>query len=296
MDLRTLFHTATPVIGVVHLLPLPTSARWGGSLKAVIDRAEQEATALASGGANAIIVENFFDAPFTKDRVDAAVVSAMTLVVQRLKNLVSLPIGLNVLRNDAFSGLAIAACTGAQFIRVNVLTGVMATDQGIIEGQAHQLLRYRRELGQDIKIFADVMVKHAQPLHSPNLATAVRDTFERGLADGVILSGWATGHPPSEEDLSVAASAAKGQPLLIGSGASWDNVEQLVPYVNGVIVASSLKRNGQIEQPIDPIRVSRFVEAWQRAHQKIQELNRANGNCRGSVSEPLPAMFVHGQK
>ncbi|WP_298612952.1 photosystem I biogenesis protein BtpA [uncultured Thermosynechococcus sp.] len=296
MDLRTLFHTATPVIGVVHLLPLPTSARWGGSLKAVIDRAEQEATALASGGANAIIVENFFDAPFTKDRVDAAVVSAMTLVVQRLKNLVALPIGLNVLRNDAFSGLAIAACTGAQFIRVNVLTGVMATDQGIIEGQAHQLLRYRRELGQDIKIFADVMVKHAQPLHSPNLAAAVRDTFERGLADGVILSGWATGHPPAEEDLSVAASAAKGQPLFIGSGASWDNVEQLVPYVNGVIVASSLKRNGQIEQPIDPIRVSRFVEAWQRAHQKVQELNRANSNCRGSVSEPLPAMFVHGQK
>ncbi|MFN3680041.1 MAG: phosphorybosylanthranilate isomerase, partial [Thermosynechococcus sp.] len=73
-------------------------------------------------------------------------------------------------------------------------------------------------------------------------------------------------------------------------------VEQFAPYVNGVIVASSLKRNGQIEQPIDPVRVSRFVEAWQRAHHKIQELNRANGNCRGSVSEPLPTMVVHGQK
>lgn len=84
----------------------------------------------------------------------------------------------------------------------------------------------------------------------------------------------------------MAASAAKGQPLFIGSGASWDNVEQLVPYVNGVIVASSLKRNGQIEQPIDPIRVSRFVEAWQRAHHKIQELNRANGNCRGRSMNP----------
>ncbi|WP_448526525.1 photosystem I biogenesis protein BtpA [Parathermosynechococcus lividus] len=285
MDLRTLFNTATPVIGVVHLLPLPTSPRWGGSLKAVIDRAEQEATALASGGANAIIVENFFDAPFTKDRVDAAVVSAMTLVVQRLKNLVALPIGLNVLRNDAYSGLAIATCTGAQFIRVNVLTGVMATDQGIIEGQAHHLLRYRRELGQDIKILADVMVKHAQPLNTPNLSTAVRDTFERGLADGVILSGWATGHPPSEEDLSIACSAAKGQPLFIGSGASWDNVEQLVPYVDGVIVASSLKRNGQITQPIDPIRVSRFVEAWQRAQHNFQELGDRNGNPSGNLAQ-----------
>ncbi|XFA73934.1 BtpA/SgcQ family protein [Thermosynechococcaceae cyanobacterium Okahandja] len=289
MDLRTLFDTATPVIGVVHLLPLPTSPRWGGSLKAVIDRAEQEATALASGGVDAIIVENFFDAPFTKDRVDAAVVSAMTLVVQRLKNLVALPIGLNVLRNDAYSGLAIAACTGAQFIRVNVLTGVMATDQGLIEGQAHHLLRYRRELGQDIKILADVMVKHAQPLNTPNLSTAVRDTFERGLADGVILSGWATGHPPSEEDLSLACSAAKGQPLFVGSGASWDNAAQLVPYVNGVIVASSLKRNGQISQPIDPIRVSRFVEAWQRAQQNFQELRDRNGSPRSNLEPAAEA-------
>jgi membrane complex biogenesis BtpA family protein len=124
---------------VVHLLPLPTSPRWGGSLKAVIDRAEQEATALSAGGVNGIIVENFFDAPFTKNQVDPAVVSAMTLIVQRLMNLVTLPVGINVLRNDAHSAIAIASCVQAHFIRVNVLTGVMATDQGLIEGEAHQL-------------------------------------------------------------------------------------------------------------------------------------------------------------
>jgi hypothetical protein len=250
---------------VVHLLPLPTSPRWEGSLKAVIDRAEQEVTALASGGVDGIIVENFFDAPFTKGQVDPAVVSAMTLIVQRLMNLVTLPVGINVLRNDAQSALAIATCVRAQFIRVNVLTGVMATDQGLIEGQAHQLLRYRRELGSDVKILADVLVKHARPLGSPNLTTAVQETIERGLADGVILSGWATGSPPSLEDLELASAAANGTPVFMGSGANWENISTLMPAVDGVIVSRSLKRRGRIEQPIDPIRVSQFVDAARRS-------------------------------
>ncbi|MBD2208876.1 BtpA/SgcQ family protein [Calothrix sp. FACHB-156] len=265
MDLDQLFKTRTPIIGVVHLLPLPTSPRWGGNLKTVIDRAEQEATALASGGVDGIIVENFFDAPFTKSQVDPAVVSAMTVVVQQIQNLVTLPIGLNVLRNDAKSAMAIASCVRAQFIRVNVLTGVMATDQGLIEGEAHQLLRYRRELGSDVKILADVLVKHARPLSSPNLTVAVKDTIERGLADAVILSGWATGSPPNIEDLELACGAANGTPVFIGSGANWENIATLMQAADGVIVSSSLKRHGRIEQPIDPIRVSQFVEAAHRS-------------------------------
>lgn len=245
-------------------MPLPTSPRWGGSLRAVLDRAQQEATALASGGVNGIIIENFFDAPFTKGLVDPAVVSAMTLIVGELMNLLTVPVGINVLRNDAKSALAIASCVGAKFIRVNVLTGIMATDQGLIEGQAHELMRYRRELGSDVKVLADVLVKHARPLGSPNLTTAVQETIERGLADGVILSGWATGSPPSLEDLELATAAADGVPVFIGSGASWENISTLMQAADGVIVSSSLKRHGKIDQPIDPIRVSQFVEATRR--------------------------------
>ncbi|ARV61714.1 phosphorybosylanthranilate isomerase [Nostocales cyanobacterium HT-58-2] len=281
MDLYQLFKTRTPIIGVVHLLPLPTSPRWGGSLKAIIDRAEQEATALASGGVNGIMVENFFDAPFTKNQVDPAVVSAMTVVVQRIQNLVTLPVGINVLRNDARSAMAIASCIRAQFIRVNVLTGVMATDQGIIEGEAHQLLRYRRELGSDVKIFADVLVKHARPLSAVNLTTAVQDTIERGLADAVIMSGWATGDPPNLEDLELATAAANGTPVFIGSGASWENVATLLQAANGVIVSSALKRHGRREQTIDPNRVSQFVEA---AHK--------SWNSRGEI-KPIPSVKLH---
>jgi membrane complex biogenesis BtpA family protein len=228
-----------------------------------MERAEQEATALAAGGVDGIIIENFFDAPFTKDNVDPATISAMTLIVDRIMNLVMLPIGLNVLRNDAKAGLAIASCVGASFIRVNVYTGVMATDQGLIEGKAHEIQKYRRELGEDIAIFADVLVKHASPLGKIDLTTAVKDTIERGLADAVILSGWATGLPPYREDLELAQTVSNGTPVLIGSGATPENIADLMTFADGVIVSSSLKRHGKIDETIDPTRVSQFIEAMQ---------------------------------
>ena len=284
MDLYQLLKTKTPVIGVVHLLPLPTSPRWGGSLKAVIDRAEQEATALASGGIDGIIVENFFDAPFTKNQVDPAVVSAMTIVVQKIQNLVTIPIGINVLRNDAQSALAIASCVKAQFIRVNIFNSVMVTDQGLIEGEANQLLRYRRELGSDVKIMADVLVKHALPLGTMNITNAVKDTIERGLADAVIISGWATGSPPTQEDLELASSAAKETPGLIGSGASWENIAELMQMADGVIVSSSLKRHGCRELPIDPNRVHQFTEV---AHQSWNSSENINSNSSFKLHSSL---------
>ncbi|MFK8182272.1 MAG: photosystem I biogenesis protein BtpA [Phormidesmis sp.] len=264
MDLTEIFNTANPAIGVVHLLPLPTSPRWQGDLQTVIARAEQEATALASGGAHGLVIENFFDAPFPKSRVDPAVVSAMTLVVQRLKQLVTLPMGINVLRNDARSALAIATCTNVDFIRVNVLTGVMATDQGLIEGEAYDILRYRRELGSEVKILADVLVKHASPVGEIDIATAVEDTIHRGLADGIILSGLATGKCPKAEALEIAREAAGATPVLIGSGANAQNIGELIRFADGAIISSSLKRRGQIDQPIDPIRVREFVTALEQ--------------------------------
>jgi uncharacterized protein len=274
VDLAQIFKTSCPVIGVVHLLPLPSSPRWGGDLRAVTQRAEQEATALAAGGVDGIIVENFFDAPFAKGEVDPIVISAMTLIIDRIQNLVVLPIGINLLRNDALGAMAIASTVNAHFIRVNVLSGVMATDQGIIEGKAYELLRYRKELNSKVAIFADVLVKHANPLGNIDLASSVKDTLERELADAVILSGISTGVPPSLEELEIAKIAARGQPVLIGSGANCDNIAQLIHSANGVIVASSLKRNNQITEAIDPIKVSQFVEEVRLGQKQLANENQ----------------------
>ncbi|MBI5628676.1 MAG: BtpA/SgcQ family protein, partial [Candidatus Rokubacteria bacterium] len=142
------------LIGMVHLLPLPGSPRWGGSMDKVIERALEDARALKAGGLDTLLVENYGDVPFTAGRVEAATVAAMTAVIVEIKRAVPLPIGVNVLKNDARSSLAVAAATGARFIRVNVHIGAVVADQGIIQSDAHGTLRSRRLLGLDTKIFA----------------------------------------------------------------------------------------------------------------------------------------------
>jgi hypothetical protein len=259
--LLDLFGTKTPVVGVIHLLPLPGSPRWDGQFENVCLRAEQEAAALATGGANGIIVENFFDAPFTKNHVDTATACAMSIVINRIMAICDLPLGVNVLRNDALTAMAVAATTGAQFIRVNVLTGAMVTDQGLIEGQAHELHLYRRHLDayKNVRIFADVMVKHASPLGTLNdIKLIAKDTVKRGLA---------TGEEPSLQDLQDVREALPHTPMFVGSGASKKNVKSLLRYADGVIVASSLKRQGILENPVDVEQVRTLTNIVQE-HQK----------------------------
>lgn len=262
--LEETFGTRKPILGVVHLLPLPGSPRWDGQLEPIYLRAEQEAVALASGGVDGIIIENFFDAPFAKGRIDTVAACIFSLTIKRVMSLCELPIGINCLRNDGLSALAIAAATGAQFIRVNVFTGAMVTDQGIIEGQAQELLLYRRSLlaQKKIKIFADILVKHATPLGAENdIALTAKDTFLRGMADALIVSGFATGSPPDLDDLKSVRQAVPECPLFAGSGCSKDNIQQILGVADGVIVASSLKREGLLENPIDVDRVRALVKA-----------------------------------
>ncbi len=261
---KALFNTDKPIIGVVHLLPLPGSARWDGQMEPICARAEQEALALATGGANGIIIENFFDVPFTKGRLDAVTVSAFTIAVKRVMALCNLPIGINCLRNDGLSAMAIAAATGAQFIRVNILSGTMITDQGLIESNAHELLLYRKNLGADqsIKIFADVLVKHAAAIESsPDIGLIAKETRNRALADALIVSGHSTGDPPTMEDLRAVHNALPDCPLLAGSGVYKENIAKLLSIANGAIVASSLKRQGLMENTIDVERVRNTVNA-----------------------------------
>jgi membrane complex biogenesis BtpA family protein len=262
--LQEMFGTAKPIIGVIHLLPLPGSHRFDGHMEPIFLRAEQEAAALASGGVDGIIIENFFDAPFAKNHVDTAVACSLSLVCQHVKSICSLPIGINILRNDGLTAMAVAVAAEAEFIRVNVYSGTMLTDQGIIEGQANELLRYRRLLSPSkrVRIFADVMVKHASPLTPlADISQMTKDTVQRGLADAVIVSGIATGSAPDLSDLEAVREAAPNTPILIGSGTTRENVRSLLTLSDGVIVASSLKRQGVLENPVDVERVQSLVDA-----------------------------------
>ena len=254
---RALFPQPCPLIGVVHLGPLPGSPRWQGDFEAVLEAAVADAMAYGDGGADGLIVENFGDVPFWRGAVPPETVAAMTRLATQVAAETALPLGINVLRNDALAALAIAQVSGARFVRVNVLSGATVTDQGLIEGQAAELLRRRRLLGaESILILADVLVKHGAPLAPLGMAEAVADALQRGGADGVIVSGAGTGQPTARGDLEVALAASRGAPVLIGSGATATLMAHLAPCCNGVIAGTALKRDGVVSRPVDPERVA----------------------------------------
>lgn len=243
---------ARAVFGMVHLGPLPGSPLFT-SLDDVISAARRDARALAQHGCDAIVVENFGDRPFAKGRVEAETVAAITRVVSEVRREIHIAIGINVLRNDALSALAIAAATGAMFIRVNVHTGAMVTDQGVIEGDAYATLRKRAALAPQVLIFADYLVKHATPIGEPS----PKDLRERGLADAVIVSGSETGAAADPSRLAFLRREIPDAPLLVGSGVTEDNAH-LFEEADGAIVGTSLKVGGKI----DPARVELVVRAF----------------------------------
>ena len=178
----------------------------------VLDRALSDAATLVRQGVDGILVENYGDAPFRPGRVDAATVAAMTHVIGRIVDACDLPVGVNVLRNDASSALAIAAATGGGVIRVNVHTGAMLTDQGWIRGRADRTLRERAALGTGTLILADVFVKHAAPPAGISLEQAAADTATRGGADVLLVTGSATGERTDLSSVARVKAAAPATP------------------------------------------------------------------------------------
>ncbi len=248
------------VIGMLHLPALPGSPRYAGDLKALVESVLADARTLQAGGIEFAMLENFGDSPFFPGALPASTIAHMTAVAQQVRDQTGLSLGINALRNDGCSALSIAHAVGAEFIRVNVLCGARVTDQGIIQGMAHDLLRLRRALDADhIAILADVDVKHSAPLGVRPIEDEVHDLVERGGADAVIVSGSATGQPVDRDHLHRVRSAAGTAPVLIGSGATAGNVAELLQTASGVIVGTSLKRGGRVEEPIELHRVQELM-------------------------------------
>jgi hypothetical protein len=278
-----LFKGRKPIIAVVHLPPLPGSPRWAGSMSQVLQWAAQDTQILAKAGADAILVENFGDMPFPVSSSPPETVAAMTLAAAEAVRSCSVPVGLNVLRNDAASAVAIAAATGAAFIRVNVHCGVAFSGEGILVGGAHETLRLRQRLAPHLAIFADILVKHAwaalgwpdaasgfaQSKESsqksgqmpPNIAQLARDTAYRGLADALIVTGAATGEAPDFTVASQVKDAAPDRPVLIGSGVTAQTVKQALSAADGIIVGSALKESGKAGNRADAERARMFFGA-----------------------------------
>jgi membrane complex biogenesis BtpA family protein len=260
MQARPFLGLERPLLGVVHLLPLPGSPRYGGSLDALLDRALRDAEALLEGGMDGLLAENFGDLPFLEEAAGPEVPATMAVVLSELRRLTGNPLGVNVLRNDARAALAAAAAARAEFVRVNVHTHAALTDQGVVSGRAGGTLRYRAAIGADVRIVADVAVKHAVPLADVPLEQLARETVERGLADALVVTGPSTGEAPLPGDLRRAREAVAA-PVLVGSGLTPANAGELLPLSDGAIVGSVLRNDGRAGEPVVAERVARLVDA-----------------------------------
>lgn len=264
--LERLFGTPHPVIGMVHLGPLPGSPRWKGPMARVLDAALRDARALKAGGVDGAILENYGDIPFLSGRVEASCVAAMAVALRACIEATGLPFGVNVLRNDPVSALAVAVAGGGRFIRTNLHTGSLLTDQGLLHGTAAEALRERARLGAGgVAVFADVLVKHAVTLGPRDPRRAARDAVERGLADGLLVTGPSTGTRPDFREVAAVRDEMPGVPVLVASGVAPRDMPLVAALADGVVAGTSLKRGGRTAGAVDTARVRVLVKAARQA-------------------------------
>ncbi len=261
-SLTDLFKVPKPVIGMVHLWPLPGAPGYNGyGMRTIIDHALCDAEQLVKGGADGLMVENMWDLPYhVGHNVPPESIAAQAVAASEVIQRFDVPAGINVIHNGGLTCLAIAVAAGAKFMRVCILTGARLWDTGELDhGCGAELVRKRKELqAEHIHFFADVDKKHSVAFPGLDLATHIEWTEFYG-ADALIVSGKMTGSVPDIAKVREAKRLAH-RPILIGSGSTCENVTSLLQYADGIIVGTGLKFDGVGHNPVDPARVRRFMD------------------------------------
>ncbi len=247
------------LIGVLHLPALPGAPRATLPADVIAAAAAHDARILQECGFSAVLIENFHDSPFRPGRVDPETVAALAVVAAAVRDAVSMPLGINVLRNDAQAALAVAIAAGGSFLRVNVLAGAAVTDQGIVQGEADVLLRRRAALGQHVAILADVDVKHATSLDTRPVPLRARELVARAGADAVLVTGAATGMPADAALLAEVARAIDPAPALVASGTTPLDIGALLRLCAGAVVGTALENPNTGR--VDRARAAAYVDA-----------------------------------
>lgn len=243
------------LFGMIHLPRLTFDATM--PLATIVEYALAEGEKLVQAGFDAIMVENFNDVPFAKSRVSDLVLARMSVILYELRKKLSIEIGVNVLRNGCEQALTLATVHNCDYIRCNVWESAYVTDQGIIESAAHDVVRLKHMIRSNVKILADVLVKHAQPLGTASIVEAAKNVNSRGSAAGIIVSGVATGASPDLEQIEQLN--AVGIYPIIGSGYNIEYIEKLRGKISGAIVGTSIKVDKVTTNPIDIVAAKNLV-------------------------------------
>ena len=247
------------IIGVLHLKGLPGSPSNTFSLDDIIKLAQDDVNSLITGGVDGIIIENFGDVPFVKDNVSKRTVASFTTVVNNLSINEDVEVGINVLRNDAIAALSIAESTKSEFIRINILNNMMYTDQGIIEGKAHEVNALKNSLSYKIKIYADVFVKHAVAPPESNIQNHTKELLERAGADVVIITGDGTGQQINLDELKKVREIVPQGKLAIGSGVNESNIKKYIGIADILIIGTHFKVDQDVSKPVDVESIKKII-------------------------------------
>ena len=250
------------IVGMIHVRALPGAPKHAGGIAPILDRALEEAETYRSCGIHALMVENMHDVPYVQ-RPGPEIATAMAVVAREVKKAQpQLPLGLQILAGANPEALAAALAAGADFIRAEAFVFGHVADEGYMDSCAGDLLRYRKAIGAEhVAVFTDIKKKH-----SAHAVTADVDIVQTAhaaeyfLSDGLILTGAATGEAASADELRAVYGAVK-IPVLVGSGLTADNLKTYLPLADAFIVGSHFKRDGYWENPLDPARIRRLLDA-----------------------------------
>lgn len=253
------------IIAMIHVRALPGTPRGGASLDEISRIAVDEARIYADAGVDALMIENMHDTPYLNAAVGPEIVAAMTVVGERVRKAANLPLGVQILAGANREAVAVAHAIGAQFVRVENYVFSHVADEGLMPtADAGPLLRYRRQIGAEgVAVFADIKKKHgshALTADVPLAETAAAAEFFG--ADGVIVTGAATGRPTALADVADVRRRV-AIPVLVGSGVTADNLAELWPHASGFIVGSAFKYDGKWSNPIDGSRVTQLMRVLQ---------------------------------
>ena len=259
-ELVNVFGTEHPVLGMIHLPPLPGSPCYGGSMDDVITHALRDAETLSGNGVSSMIIENLRDYPYYPETTEPETVAAMTRVALEIRKRYNMPLGINILRNSWKAAMAVAAAADCQYIRLNVLTDATVTDQGPIVGKAHLLARYRKSIdAENVMIFADIYCKHGSPMTPRSLDTVAKEMIGRGMADALIVDGADSSQPAPMEKIQAVRNAVPDTPIFLGSGMTVNTTDYL-KTADGCVFGYGTKPSGDMNDPVDGPTVRQFMK------------------------------------
>lgn len=258
-EFEQFFGVSKPIIGMIHLKPLPGSPIYDGSgLVKVISQAIEEAGKLIEGGVDAVQVENYNDPSYFPDVAPAETVASLSIVAHEIyKAFPDTLMGICLLA-DPIASIAVAHSSGAKFVRATVFTEASVDVSGLAIRRPHEILRYRKFLDPSIKLFADVHIKHSAPLAMRPIEESAYDAAYF-LADAVIISGKHTGFETPIENLRKVRAVLPDYPILVGSGMNKLNAEKIFEVASGAFVGSTFKIDGDSYKSVDSERVKEFM-------------------------------------